>query len=346
MDNLTHTLVGVAISRGFFKKRVAYATSALAIAANLPDLDMIYSWPGIRTIEFHRGLLHSVWMLPVWAVIVAWVLRWAVRRWPPKREVGAAAPLPVPGFGMAMALGLAGVGSHVLLDWTNSYGIRLFAPFSQHWYALDLMPIWDPWVWMFLGAILGVPMLLSLITHEVGAVRKNPHRISGVLALLVIIGWVGLRSRQHTAALDLLNQPNVSGLYEGDLPLNWAAFPDSSSPYQWQAVIDLPSQYLVTAVQSPWDENRGRVRLLRAFPKPPEPPQVPEAERTRTAQIFLNFARFPLTLVEEDHGESIVLLTDMRFAHGVERPAMHVAVRLSDGQQVISQKFSWNRFKN
>lgn len=343
MDTLTHTLVGVAISRCYFKKRVAYATSALIVAANLPDLDMLYSWPGIRTIEYHRGMLHSLWMVPVWGLLVAWALRWCARRWPPKRQIGAAAALPVPGYGIAFALGVAGVGSHVLLDWSNSYGIRLFAPFSQHWYALDTMPIWDPWLWLLLGAILGVPMLLSLITHEVGAMGKNPHRVSGVVALVVFAGWFGLRQRQHAQALDLLNAPQYAGLYEGDIPLDWAAFPQSSSPYQWQAVVDLPNQYLVTDVQSPWNENRGRVHLLRAYTKPPEPAVVPEAERTATAAIFLRFARFPLAMVEADDGQSVVLLTDMRFARGIERPAMHVAVRLSESQQVISQSFSWTR---
>ena len=343
MDTLTHTLAAVAISRCYFKKRVAYATSALIIAANLPDLDLIYSWPGIRTIEYHRGMLHSLWMLPVWAVLVAWGLRWCVHRWPVKRQAGTAGPLPVPGWGIGIALGLAGVGSHILLDWTNAYGIRLFAPFSQHWYALDLMPIWDPYLWVLLAAVLGFPMLLSLITNEVGATGKNPHRVSGVLALLVLAGWIGVRQRAHNQALDLLNAPNVSGLYEGELPLDWAAFPQSSSPYDWQAVVDLPSQYLITDVHSPWDENQGHVRLLRAYIKPPQPPAITEAEDTATAKVFLRFARFPLALVETDSGQSLVILTDMRFAHGIERPAMHVDVRLSDSQQIISQGFSWTR---
>ena len=43
-----------------------------------------------------------------------------------------------------------GVASHLLLDWTNSYGIRLLFPFSLQWFHLDLNaltdgPIWQRW---------------------------------------------------------------------------------------------------------------------------------------------------------------------------------------------------------
>ncbi|MGH9395164.1 MAG: metal-dependent hydrolase, partial [Terriglobales bacterium] len=205
MDSLTHSLVGVALSRAFFKKRVVFATTAAVIAANLPDLDVLYSWPGIRYLEFHRGLLHSVWMLPVWALLVAFGLRWfAARR-----------GLQRPALGLAFALGAAAVGSHLLLDWTNAYGVRLLAPFSQRWLALDWMPILDPWIWLILLSFLLFPMMLGLITSEVGSKQKDPHRLSAALALLLVVAWVGLRARQHALALEVLNAPGVAGMFDG-----------------------------------------------------------------------------------------------------------------------------------
>src|SRR6185437_11084267 len=140
MDSLTHSLVGVALSRTFFKRRMVYATTAAVVAANLPDLDVVYSWPGIRYLEYHRGLLHSVWMVPVWALLVALGVRWAARR----------RGLEAPALWMGCALGVVCVGSHVLLDWANAYGVRLLAPFSQRWFALDWLPILDPWIYLIL----------------------------------------------------------------------------------------------------------------------------------------------------------------------------------------------------
>lgn len=331
MDNLTHTLVGIALSRAFFKKRVAFATSALVIAASLPDLDLLYSWPGIRFIEFHRGLLHSLWMLPVWAFLVAWGLRWFAAR---RQQVA-------PAWGIAFLLGIAGVGSHLLLDWTNSYGIRLFSPTSQRWFALDLMPIYDPWVWLLLAAFLGFPMLLSLISSEVGATKKQPHRASAAAALILLVAWIGLRGRQHAAALEALNAPDVAGMYQGQLPYNWFAFPSPAGPFDWQAVVDLPANVLIAEVSSPWDANLARVTPIRSYIKPPRVPAMARADQTHTAGIFLWFARVPFTDVENEGSESIVMYTDMRYAEGARRPEIKAQVSLDGAFNVFKQSFSW-----
>lgn len=332
MDNLTHTLVGVALSRAFFKKRVVYATWAAAIAANLPDLDVLYSWPGIRYLEYHRGVLHSVWMLPVWALLVAFGLRWyAARR-----------QQPLPTVWLGFLLGAAAVGSHLLLDWCNAYGIRLFAPVSERWWSLDILPVLDPWVWMLLLAVLGVPLLLGLITTEVGSVRRshNSHSLSGVVALLVLAAWIGLRARQHSAALDVLNAPEVAHFYNDQLAYDWAAFP-TSSPYSWQAVVDLPANYIIADVYAPLNTDQSNFALVRNYIKPPTTPAILAGEQTHTGGIFMWFARFPFA-DEEDRGDAtLALLTDMRFAQGVQRPPLRATITLDGSLHVIQQTFSW-----
>lgn len=356
MDNITHSLVAVALSRLFFKRRVAFATSAMVVAANLPDLDVLYSWPGIRYIEYHRGILHSLLMLPVWALLVALGLRWAARRWKPKPppeaelhlartdtlRVRSGPALGLPGFGMAFFLGLVGVGSHLLLDWTNGYGIRLFAPLSERWFALDWTPVFDPWLWLIFAVFLGFPMMLGLISDEVGVRRHNPHRLSAGLCLLLIAGWLGLRARQHAAALDLLNAPNVAGMYDGQLPYNWAAFPTTGSPFDWQAVVDLPRNILIADVRAPWDaEDFGRVRPVRSYIKPPQETAMVNAEHTPTAEAFLWFARFPFVDVQDEGSDSLVTLTDMRFAQGQVRPQIRALIRLDGSGRIVSQSFAW-----
>jgi inner membrane protein len=51
-------------------------------------------------------------------------------------------------------LGLAFVGglTHPLLDWMNTYGIRLLMPFSERWFYGDALFIIDPWIWLLLAA--------------------------------------------------------------------------------------------------------------------------------------------------------------------------------------------------
>ena len=80
MDNLTHSLVGIALSRAFFKKRMALATTTLVIAANAPDLDLLWSGRGIRYLQYHRGIAHSLFALPVWALLIAGGVYFYARR--------------------------------------------------------------------------------------------------------------------------------------------------------------------------------------------------------------------------------------------------------------------------
>ncbi|HXE31120.1 MAG TPA: metal-dependent hydrolase [Terriglobales bacterium] len=329
MDNLTYSLVGVALSRLFFKKRVAYATSAMVVAANLPDLDFLYSWPGIRYIEYHRGALHSVWMIPIWAALLAFGMRWWARR---KQAA-------VPAWHMGFLIGVAGVSSHVLLDWCNSDGIRLLAPVSERWFSLDWLPAYDPWIWLLLAAFLGFPMLLTLISSEVGARKSNPHRASALAALVLLAGWVGLRARQHAAALEALNAPNISGIYDGQLPNDWAAFPNPSDPWTWQAVIDLPANIIIADINSPWDTDLAHVHPVRSYIKPPRVPAIAAGEGTPIGATFLWFARFPFADVEEQGGGQVVTITDMRFAQGAYRPTIKAKIWLDGGLQVVRQSF-------
>lgn len=331
MDTVTHTLVGVALSRLFFKKRVAYATSAMIVAANLPDLDVVYSWPGIRYLEFHRGILHSAWMVPVWALLVALGLRWWAAR-KGKR---------VPALWLGFALGLVGVGSHVFLDWSNAYGERLFAPFSQHWYALDWMPIFDPWVWIILAVFLVFPMLLTMVKDEVGARDKSAHRISAALALVLVAGWIGLRARQHEVALGTLDSTLMTEAYEGQKPITAAVFPISNTPFSWQAVVDLPRNYLVASVSAPWDKTQAEAKPVRSFLKSPTSPEIQTAAATQTAGIFTWFARFPLTSLQEEANLSMVSITDVRFAQGDVLSTLRAQVTLDDSNKVVKQSFRW-----
>src|SRR6185437_13581736 len=70
MDNLTHTLVGVALSRSGLGKYCPRAGLLLIIAANIPDIDMVSMIQGqLRGLEIHRGYTHSLIGLPFMAAL-------------------------------------------------------------------------------------------------------------------------------------------------------------------------------------------------------------------------------------------------------------------------------------
>ena len=169
MDNLTHALTGALIARTLPGRWSGGEIEAAkldpdaprarpgrwvmwssVVAANLPDFEALVLWPpplGDKAtyLLHHRGWSHSLVGIAGEAVAFA-LLLWLLCRW--KRTAGCFAGF-TPLRGLAVAL--LGVGSHLFLDWWNSYGVRPFYPWDKSWYYGDLVFIADPWVWLMLG---------------------------------------------------------------------------------------------------------------------------------------------------------------------------------------------------
>ncbi|HEV8612436.1 MAG TPA: metal-dependent hydrolase, partial [Gemmatimonadales bacterium] len=144
MDNITHTLAGMALAEAGLKRNTRLGTATLILAANLPDLDGLsyFFGSGIAGLSFRRGWTHGVLamaLLPVLLMLA--LLGW--RRCFDKRE-GVRA-------GWLLALAAIGIWSHPLLDLLNTYGVRLLMPFSSRWFYGDALFIVDPWLWLLLG---------------------------------------------------------------------------------------------------------------------------------------------------------------------------------------------------
>src|SRR5262249_16948552 len=138
LDNLTHTLTGLALSRAGFNRLTPQATAILLLAANAPDVDVAAAMGGsLIYLKYHRHLTHSLLMAPLMAFLPLLFVRLASRQ-----------PMA---WRMGYLVSLAGVVSHLALDWTNVYGVRLLLPFSRRWLGLDITPVVDPWIW---GALL------------------------------------------------------------------------------------------------------------------------------------------------------------------------------------------------
>src|SRR5687768_16551899 len=150
MDNVTHTLCGLALARMGGDGLGALATPTLVIAARLPDIDIVgWSWGGQPWyLCHHRGLTHAVVGLIALAVLLAgFMTAHGLRLREPPR------------FGRLLAAASLGLASHLLLDGLNTYGIRPWLPWNERWYYGDTAFIVDPWLWLIFGgaALLGAP---------------------------------------------------------------------------------------------------------------------------------------------------------------------------------------------
>ena len=126
MDNLCHTLVGLAMGEAGLKRKTRYGNAALMIAANIPDVDVLVFLTGTPSVEFRRGWTHGI-LAQVALPLITTALVVAFDRVRGIRDRDPAVPLRVPWL---LALAYAGVYSHVGLDFLNNYGVRLLAPFD------------------------------------------------------------------------------------------------------------------------------------------------------------------------------------------------------------------------
>jgi inner membrane protein len=147
MENLTHSLVGLAAAKAGLERLSPGATALCILAANLPDADVVTTyWGRWVYLHHHRGITHSIVGTATLAVLLP-LLFYGVER------IVALIRGKPPSFrlrGLLIA-SLLVTATHPLLDWTNNYGLRPFLPWSGKWYYGDLFFIVDPWLWLVLG---------------------------------------------------------------------------------------------------------------------------------------------------------------------------------------------------
>jgi inner membrane protein len=296
MDNLTHTLTAVMLSRAGLNRLSPHATALIVLAANAPDLDILSGLAGpAAELQYHRGPTHSLVGLPIVAILVTVLVRLVMRKnfsW-----------------GRVYLLSLAGVASNALFDLTNMYGVRLLWPFSERWFNADFIPIVDVWIWLLLGLGLVAPLVSRMVSSEIGAkAGKGQSTAIVVLCLLALFGFV--RYVQHERAVAVLD----SRIYQGQAPLRVAAMPSFVNPLRWTGLVEgreffevFPSLDLL----SDFDPASGNV-----YYKPEPNPELARARELPAFRAFLSFAQWPLWSVSpaaEPEGGVIVKVVDLRF---------------------------------
>ena len=60
MEPVTHFLTGACLGRSGFNRRTAYATLAMTLAAEAPDMDIFWGFRGpVAGFGHHRGITHT-----------------------------------------------------------------------------------------------------------------------------------------------------------------------------------------------------------------------------------------------------------------------------------------------
>jgi inner membrane protein len=323
MEPVTHALTSIALGRAGLNKITRAATPMLLVSGLIADVDWVTRLGGATAfLRGHRTITHS---LAGTAVIVAAVAAtaWLAGRKYPKFAVGI---LP------ALAICAVGAGTHLLLDLLNGYGVKLFWPFTEKWYAWDLADSVDSWILVSLLAGLLLPELFRLVLEEIGSKPKRRGRQRGAIVGLALVALViAGRAYAHQRAIVLLDSRD----YRGQAALSVAAFPLPSNPLLWSGVVETDNALINLEVPlglgREFDPDAGDVHF-----KPESSLPLKNAVSSNVAVEFLNFARFPLASVAPDGYGFRVRLRDMRFASELPGRRGIVAVIDLNAQSLVT----------
>jgi len=329
MEPVTHALTSLALGRAGLNRATRLATPMLLVTGLAADLDWLSLAGGARAfLHGHRTVTHSLAGTVAIALATAGIFWWLGRKHP-------ASPvrlLP------ALAVCSAGAGAHLLMDLTNSYGVKLLWPFRHSWYAWDLVHSIDPWVLVLLLLGLLLPGLFRLISEEIGArPKKRGAQRGAIVALALLVLYIGGRWTLHDRALEMLR----SRVYHGEAPLAVGAFPTGVSPLTWSGVVEtdnaLQQLEVSFAPGSIFDPD-----LSRTLFKPEPSPALDAARKSEVAREFLQFARFPRAHVEKTADGYHVELRDLRFVSLLSGGSGFVAaIELNRLFQVVSEELHY-----
>jgi len=336
MEPVTHLLTGACLSRTGLNRRAAYATLTMIVAAEFPDIDTVWSLRGpIESFQHHRGITHTFVGLPFEAALIVGCVYgwhcWRVRRAAkivgdrpidPQRITKPLTAAPVR-WGVLYGLALVALLSHLLLDYTNNYGLRPFFPFNDKWYAASIVFIFDPLMFVLLLGALTAPWIFGLVSSEVG-VKRQPFRARGwaIIALLGVLGWWTWREVEHGHAVQLamaqsLTAPVIPDAAAADqtsgspsagaaaeenvappevtpsylVAQRVLASPAPLNPFHWSAVTDYGPLYQLSEIDT-------RTSAVTAgdttYPKPDRNQAILAAERSKLGRVYLDWSPMPI----------------------------------------------------
>ncbi len=202
------------------------------LAAAFPDADVVLSWLSpLAYLYHHRGVTHSLLLIPLWALVLAWI--WSRLRG--RREA----------FRSYAVVAGAGIGIHILGDLITSFGTMILAPFSDRRVAWDTTFIIDPWLSGLVVAGLAASALF------------RASRAPALLGLAAVCGYVGFQWMQQQRAIEA---GEAYARRHGVAPARVSALPRPVSPFNWMVIVETDNAYRYSHVNL----RRTQARPARA----------------------------------------------------------------------------------
>ncbi len=318
MDTLTHALSGALLARATEPRPDPLRSQPLPRrmrmwvgfwAAAFPDSDFILRFiDPLLYLTSHRGLTHSVVMLPLWTAGLAALFMLLTRgRYPWRAFVGVCA---------------LGISIHILGDVITAFGTMVLAPLSTWRAQIPTTFIIDP----LFTAIIVVGLFFSAIWKDM--------RRPATAALAVLAAYVSFQGILHAWAVAVGERARAA-LGLADVRVH--AFPQPFSPFHWMVVLENRHEYRLSYVkligsrapEVPPDATW--LRQVAAAYQPvtamtwtrvprygDEPMEVALAEQVWHSEHFARYRRFALLpavyRVDRTPQRTCVWFNDLRFA--------------------------------
>ncbi|MCC7547785.1 MAG: metal-dependent hydrolase [Burkholderiales bacterium] len=220
MDTITHALSGALLARAMARgarapgvPTTAQLVVAGTVAATFPDGDIVTSlFSSLAYLTAHRGVTHSLLVLPLWAALLAFVMGLVTRK-------------PMRGY---LAVCAGGLAIHILGDLITSFGTMVLAPFSDRRFAIGTTFIID----LMLSGIIVLALAASAFWRQ--------SRVPATLGLALVIAYVGFQGWMRAEAESVGQRLALS---EGWSDATVVALPRPPLPSNWTVVVSHGEQY-------------------------------------------------------------------------------------------------------
>ena len=354
MDNLTHSLVGLTAAKAGFEKLSLGATTLCVLAANAPDSDIVVLAFGDRWtfLHHHRGITHAIVGVITLAIILPLIFYAVDRLW--SRYKDRSPKTKLKGLLLASFIASAthplldwtnNYGIRWFLPWSQkwSYGDLVFIVDPYIWLVLGgaaflltarsgfLKVVWGVIAALTtllivasprsaglpypnLIALLWVVTIVVFIVLSIKGARERWGRKIAFVAIAFVLCYWSFLAFAHSRAIARGNEEAARlATANGETVARLAAMPRLANPFRWDCVFETDRAMYRFDLSLLQNSAVDAVRYEK--PGPELSGVVDYVSQQRSAQIFLNFARFPV-LKLADPGcstRTLVQLADLRY---------------------------------
>ncbi|TCO80013.1 metal-dependent hydrolase [Marinisporobacter balticus] len=301
MDPVTHGIIGLAIS-SFSGEAITFSNPialGCAIGAMSPDIDIIAKLKGDYTyLKHHRGISHSIPALFVLAGIITMGLSLFFKEFH---------------FLQVFIWTFIGGLSHTFFDILNSYGAKLFMPFTKKKSMVGILMLYDP--------VITILSFLLIFVKQKGLIFYG-----GILFSFIL--YLAIRWKMKKYAEKIVLAYYQHGYKITDINI----LPALMAFHKWDFIVNTNSHNLV-----------GQINLLnkkvfeRKKFKKPEDEILQMFKETKIGKYFREFTPNYHVIQLEEMNNIILKSIDLRYF--LRNNFMHHATVIYDREENIVESF-------